>query len=310
MKRLAAILLAAALFPAMKTSAEDSLPIVLTEPGTGVSYTCSVTDPDTMSITIVSAQVPEELTDLVIPDILGGCRVTALGEKLFLGCEKLSSVTLPDTLVSVGGMAFSGCYGLREIVLPDGLTELGSSCFAGCGALSSAVLGRDLERIPERCFAACSSLTDVQLPDGLAAIGDEAFFGCGDLTMTVPSSVTEIGVNAIGVRYDLRTGGLAPFDDFLILGSDNSTADSYARETGVDFIDPTDLLSGDADRDGCVDAADASLVLVEYAHLLTGGAPNFSRAQQFRADINSDGTVDSSDASDILRKYADILTGN
>ncbi len=118
MKRLAAAVLAAALFPAANARAEDSFPIVLTEPGTGVSYTCSVTDPDTMSITIINAQVPEELTDLVIPDTLGGCKVTAIGEKVFLGCEKLTSVTLPSTLLSIGEMAFSGAMALPEPISP------------------------------------------------------------------------------------------------------------------------------------------------------------------------------------------------
>lgn len=310
MKRLAAAVLAAALFPAANARAEDSFPIVLTEPGTGVSYTCSVTDPDTMSITIINAQVPEELTDLVIPDTLGGCKVTAIGERVFLGCEKLTSVTLPSTLLSIGEMAFSGCYGLTGANLPDSVYELGASCFAGCGALTSVSLGNSIEVIPERCFAACSALTDVQLPDSLTTIEKEAFFGCGDITLTIPSSVADIGENALGVRYDLRKDQIAPFEDFLILGPDNSEAARYAKAIGVDFIDPTDPFSGDADCDGYVDSTDASAVLVEYARALTGDALTFSRAQFYRADINSDGLVDSTDASDILRKYADILTGN
>ena len=66
---------------------------------------------------------------------------------------------------------------------------------------------------------------------------------------------------------------------------------------------------GDINGDGAVDSSDASLVLVEYAAMSTGGTTTLSEKQKNAADVNSDDTEDASDASKILEYYAYCSTG-
>lgn len=74
---------------------------------------------------------------------------------------------------------------------------------------------------------------------------------------------------------------------------------SYAEEN---------LLKGDINGDGFVDAVDASLILAEYAALSTDGISTFSDLQKVSADINKDGLTDACDASLVLAFYAYLST--
>ncbi|MBR3970083.1 MAG: hypothetical protein IKJ87_03295 [Ruminococcus sp.] len=69
------------------------------------------------------------------------------------------------------------------------------------------------------------------------------------------------------------------------------------------------VMKGDVNMDGIVDASDASLVLSEYAVLSTGGETSFSSKQIAAANVNNDRAIDSSDASAILVYYSKVSTG-
>ena len=69
------------------------------------------------------------------------------------------------------------------------------------------------------------------------------------------------------------------------------------------------LTFGDADRNGYVDASDASYVLNIYSHLQTGGNRNFDENDMLVYDINGNNSIDASVASTILSHYADVQSG-
>ena len=73
-------------------------------------------------------------------------------------------------------------------------------------------------------------------------------------------------------------------------------------------IPKLNVLKGDVNGDTRIDAADASLVLVEYANLATGGALSLTDEQAEAADYNNDGLIDAKDASEILAYYAYLST--
>lgn len=75
------------------------------------------------------------------------------------------------------------------------------------------------------------------------------------------------------------------------------------------LIESTDIPLGDSDRDGLVNAVDATSVLAEYARLSTGKPAQFSEKQNLAVDTNRDKLVDSVDATSILRYYAHLSTG-
>lgn len=104
----------------------------------------------------------------------------------------LSSVELPEGLLSIDDGAFAGCQSFSSIELPKGLQSIGSEAFFYCKNLSSVVLPEELQSIGKEAFYTCTSLASLVLPKGLQSIGDKAFSECPLLTLTVfPDSYSE-----------------------------------------------------------------------------------------------------------------------
>ncbi|MBR2283098.1 MAG: leucine-rich repeat protein [Ruminococcus sp.] len=307
---------AALLFSVPLTAAADSVSI----DGAVLSYS-EVSGYDRLITGDITAAAaingsPEHGAEISIPAVFEANDkkyITAeLGDSAFMGYMDVLSITLPEGLQKVGSSVFAGCLSLESITIPSSVNSFGTNVFMSCTALKTADLGGDdssLTVIPEGCFSSCTALEYVHIPDSVTAIGKEAFFGCSSLTqITIPSSVRYIGENAVGMKYDIRSGTVEPVDDFLIFGKTGSAANLYARSSGIEFLDLSVNEPGDVNRDGLVDSVDASAVLSEYALLATGESGTFTAAQRFLADINSDGEINSLDASDILIVYAERAT--
>ncbi len=70
--------------------------------------------------------------DIVIPDTLGGCPVTAIGNNAFESCESMTGIAVPDSMVTIGHRAFVNCKNLKSAILHDGITIIGDRAFSGC----------------------------------------------------------------------------------------------------------------------------------------------------------------------------------
>ena len=120
-----------------------------------------------------------------------------IGSYAFKGCNRLTSLTLPDGITEIGDHAFEGCSGLTSLTLPDGITEIGDHAFEGCSGLTSLTLSAGISEIGSEAFNGCSGLTSLNLPAGITKIGDDVFRGCSGLTsLTLPDGITEIGSEA------------------------------------------------------------------------------------------------------------------
>ena len=127
--------------------------------------------------------VPQEHSGEVVG--IGKAAALSLIHISFDSCFALSSITLPDSLTSIGDNAFFSCFALSSVSLPNSLTNIGYGTFAYCAALTSVSLPDSLTSIGDDAFACCSTLTSVTLPDSLTSIGDGAFAYCDALTLTV-----------------------------------------------------------------------------------------------------------------------------
>ena len=116
-------------------------------------------------------------------------------ERAFYGCSSLTSVTIPDSVVtSIGSGTFWDCNSLTSVTIGNGVTSIRSYAFYGCSRLTSITIPNSVTSIGEYAFYKCSSLTSVTIPDSVTSIGDYAFCGCSSLTsVTIPDSVTSIG---------------------------------------------------------------------------------------------------------------------
>ena len=132
----------------------------------------------------------EIIKNLIIPD------VDSINNYAFYGWSSIS-ITIPNSVKSIGDGAFSGCYSLTSITIPNSVTSIGWGAFAGCSSLTSVTIPNSITSIGDRAFNGCSSLTSITIPNSVTSIGDEAFYYCSSLTsITIPESVTSIGNNA------------------------------------------------------------------------------------------------------------------
>lgn len=83
---------------------------------------------------IVSGEI--NLTNLVSVEI-GDCTTSIGGWGTFTSCTSLTSVTIPDTVTSIGQGAFFGCSNLTNINIPSGVTSIDGSAFLQCTSLTS-----------------------------------------------------------------------------------------------------------------------------------------------------------------------------
>lgn len=117
--------------------------------------------------------------------------VTSIGKYAFMSLWQVTSVSLPDSLVSIGESAFN-CCGISEIRIPDSVAEIQTNTFALCGSLERITLPDKLQEIGFGVFQSCTKLKSITLPASLKIIGDDAFLGCESLEEIDLSSVSHI----------------------------------------------------------------------------------------------------------------------
>lgn len=106
---------------------------------------------------------------LVIPDGM------TFVSRAFSGMNKLESVSLPDSVVSIGEGAFRDCSNLKEIRFSKNLRVIGDGAFAHCNNLEEVLLPEGLLEIGKDAFAGCKGLNHIELPDSLLGMGPRAF---------------------------------------------------------------------------------------------------------------------------------------
>lgn len=75
--------------------------------------------------------------------------------------SELTSITLPDSVTSIGDSAFLSCSGLTSIIIPDSVTSIGNSAFFNCTGLEAVTIGNSVTSIGRNAFYICSGLKDV-----------------------------------------------------------------------------------------------------------------------------------------------------
>lgn len=120
--------------------------------------------------------------------------VTSIADNAFLGCDWLTSITIPASVTSIGDNAFLGCCNLTSVSIQGALTSIGSDTFGDCKALADITIPGTVTSIGNDAFRLCSSLTSIVIPNSVTEIGERAFLGCSGLTsLSISSTITTIG---------------------------------------------------------------------------------------------------------------------
>lgn len=172
--------------------------------------------------------------DLVIPDSIDNAVVTSIGVKAFAESNQFESITIPDSIESIGEDAFWECNGLKkvyvssiedwckikfedissnpivyareiyidgelatDITIPKGITKICDYAFVGCDTITNVVIPNSVISIGNSAFFDCSNLKNISIPNSVISIGDSAFYHCYNLkNISIPNSVVNIGAGA------------------------------------------------------------------------------------------------------------------
>jgi hypothetical protein len=128
---------------------------------------------------------------------LGGSPLKTISLNAFEGCTSLSSVSMPDSVTSIGKETFYGCYNLARVNIPESVTSIGKEAFYGCCNLARVKMPVSITNIEKDTFFGCTSLTSITIPNGVSSIGYRAFSDCESLiSVIIPDGVTSIGESA------------------------------------------------------------------------------------------------------------------
>ena len=96
----------------------------------------------------------------------------------FYGCSSLTSVTIPNSVTSIGGWTFQDCSSLTSVTIPNSVTSIGEGAFTSCSSLTSVTIPNSVTSIGGWAFQFCSSLISVTIPNSVTSIGEGAFTSC------------------------------------------------------------------------------------------------------------------------------------
>ena len=167
----------------------------------GIYYNLNTTD-KSASVTYYEYTQSTYTGDIIIPETITydetTYSVTSIGESAFAGCSELTSITIPNSVTSIGNLAFV-LSGLTSVTIPNSITSIGLNAFRDCSALTSMTFNAEkCSEMDSRysVFLGCTNLTSLTIGDKVAIIPELAFSECSGLSSLV--------VNKNNGKYDSR----------------------------------------------------------------------------------------------------------
>ena len=159
--------------------------------------------------------------DIVIPATVSyngvDYTVSATGANAFLDCVNLTSVTLPNTCVTIGRNCFKGCTALTQSPIPSTVTSVGNGVFMGCTSLEEITITSGWGKVISEQFAGCS-LKKITFAEGNPVVINVDAFGKNteESPLTTPKSCEEL-VILCDIDASLYVNNKQPFHNFTAL---------------------------------------------------------------------------------------------
>ena len=149
------------------------------------------------------------LTSITLPESM-----TSIGAYAFCDCRALTAINIPASVASIGIGAFVNCPNLTTMTVDENNATFDSR--GGCNAIietssntlivgsPATVIPEDVTSIGNAAFAYSSYPTAINIPASVTNIGDWAFYQCSGLaTITLPEGLTNIGKEAFFECFSL-----------------------------------------------------------------------------------------------------------
>lgn len=210
--------------------------------------------------------------------------IEKISDRMFSGCKSLKTITIGETLKSIGNGCFEGCTALEHFVFPthSGIESIGENAFKDCtsfeGSLPKGVFGLlfHIKHIGYGAFQNCSSLKEeVHLPD---SVYDYTFNGCKSLeTVTSGSNTKYVGKSAFSDCSSLKNLGISwvqyigeyAFLNCKSLEYLNLEAAQYIGNTAFGWCSSLKSINFSENLNYIGDAAFQGCIKLKYANNLT-----------------------------------------
>ena len=223
----------------------------------GIQYSCYFPDGSDWVYLYVTRIEDKSVTEVSIPSYpsTNGYPVIRISGSAFSGCSKLKSITLPNTLESIGSYAFLNCSSLPSITIPESVSSLEYNMFDGCENLTEILVNENnnyytdvdgilytkdmstlmscppgykntsvyiedaVTKISSYAFNDCINLQSIDMPNSVTSIEEGVFYNCTSLqSIDMPNSVTSIGINTFYNCTSLQSIGMPNSVTSIVVG--------------------------------------------------------------------------------------------
>ena len=169
--------------------------------------------------------------------------IQTIGGYAFKGCDKLASITFEessDHSLSIETAAFKGCVSLQDITYPGHLSVLGNSAYQGCENLKSVIFNKNEQYQPALTigaytFANCPLITELSFPGRLTSIGSFTFASCislSNVSFEDSNTAVKLGYGASSLENSLK------YDEKLpLFGNSNLTSLYIGRNIDYETVE-------------------------------------------------------------------------
>ena len=105
---------------------------------------------------------------------------------------RITSITLPASIVVINDAAFSSCPNLASVTFLGDVTEVGDAAFSRCVSLESVTIPSTVKTLGCYAFGDCSALASINIPEGVTRLGDGCFLGTAISQLIIPASMKEL----------------------------------------------------------------------------------------------------------------------
>lgn len=149
---------------------------------------------DTAKNGVIITGFDKSETEANIPNTIENLPVIGIDENAFSGC-KITKVTIPSSIASIGNDAFADCNSLNDVYISDlekwckidfsnansNPMSAASNLYLNNELVTALTIPNSITNIKDYAFYGCGGLTSVTIPNSITTIGEDAFYGCNTL---------------------------------------------------------------------------------------------------------------------------------